>query len=103
MQPSAQAVGQEEAGKQAPAGRKKLVAVSIQPLCRCGPHPTAYGYLILRSPNTFTSSAPEINPPTCAQNATPPMLCFCTAKAVAVPLKKFSTNQYPRMIHAGTH
>src|SRR5271155_3836779 len=66
-------------------------------------HPPAYGDLNLRSPKTFTSSAPDTNPPTCAQNATPPMFCPCTASAVAVPLRKFRTNQYPRMTHAGTH
>lgn len=66
------------------------------------PHPTAYGYLILRSPNTFTNIAPATNPPTCAQNATPPIVGLCTASSVAVPLKKFNTNQYPKIIHAET-
>ena len=66
------------------------------------PYPTAYGYLILRSPKTFTSNAPATNPPTCAQKATPPMVGLCSANSVAVPLKKFSRNQYPKMIHAET-
>src|ERR1700730_5540133 len=67
------------------------------------PYPTAYGYLSRRSPKTFTSSAPETNPPTCAQNATPPIFCLCTERAVAVPLRKFNTNQYPKIVQAGTH
>ena len=31
------------------------------------------------------------------------MLCPGTASVVAVPLRKFKTNQYPRITHAGTH
>ena len=52
---------------------------------------------------TTITVAPEVLKRSFHCGATPPMLCLCTASSDAVPLRKFRTNQYPRMIHAGTH
>src|SRR5208283_6165725 len=66
------------------------------------PYQVPYRYRCGRSRNTLIMTTPATKPPTCAQKATPPEVWLVSAIAMTVPLRKFPTNQYPSISHAGT-
>ena len=56
-------------------------------------HQVPYRYRRGRPGNSLIIRMPATNPPTCAQNAIPPLLWPVSAMAVAVPLKNWMRNQ----------
>lgn len=68
------------------------------------PYRYPYGFLLRRSGKIFTITSPATNPPTCAQNATPPASRpDRPPDNVCAPDRKLSTNHSPSTIHAGRY